>query len=182
MPFQYRKIPQELVQEVQSLWWDKVLVFRVHKAFPSGEKIILGNMADQVEQHSRPGCKTDLFLLCLPRMSEKRGSSSIWYLSKYSYSSSVPSTCIRQLYICTRQSNVIFLQNRNFRKAYKSQYLSNPDQLVIIIMAMEERLLPEDHGSQHTTEAPHVQADGRNKVNKQEPFQNFQREMESTNL
>ena len=47
---------------------------------------------------------------------------------------------------------------------------------------MEERLLPEDHGSQHTTEAPHVQADGRNKVNKQEPFQNSQREMESTNL
>ena len=33
-----------------------------------------------------------LFLLCLPRMSEKRGSSSIWYLSRYSYSSSVPST------------------------------------------------------------------------------------------
>ena len=29
---------------------------------------------------------------CRPRMSENRGSSSIWYLSKYSNSSSVPST------------------------------------------------------------------------------------------
>ena len=43
-----------------------------------------------------------------------------------------------------------------------THYLGNPDQLVIIIMPMEERFLPEDHGSQHTSEAPHVQADGRN--------------------
>lgn len=29
--------------------------------------------------------------------------------------------------------------------------------LVIVVMAMEERLLPEDHAGQHAAETPHVQ-------------------------
>lgn len=29
--------------------------------------------------------------------------------------------------------------------------------LVIVVMTMEERLLPEDHASQHTAKAPHIQ-------------------------
>ena len=52
------------------------------------------------------------------------------------------------------------------RKTYAFD-LCNPDKLVIVVMAMEERLLPKDHGSQHTTEAPHVQA-GKNRIIKQE--------------
>lgn len=30
--------------------------------------------------------------------------------------------------------------------------------LVIVVMTMEERLLPEDHTRQHTAQAPHVEA------------------------
>lgn len=30
--------------------------------------------------------------------------------------------------------------------------------LVIVVMTMEEGLLPEDHASQHTAKAPHIQA------------------------
>ena len=40
-----------------------------------------------------------------------------------------------------------------------SEYLSNPDKLVIVVVPMEKRLFPKDHGSQHTTQAPHVQTD-----------------------
>ena len=29
--------------------------------------------------------------------------------------------------------------------------------LVVVVMAMKEGLLPEDHASQHTTQAPHIQ-------------------------
>lgn len=29
--------------------------------------------------------------------------------------------------------------------------------LVIVVMAMEERLLPEDHAGQHAAQAPHIQ-------------------------
>lgn len=29
--------------------------------------------------------------------------------------------------------------------------------LVVVVMAVEERLLPEDHAGQHAAEAPHVQ-------------------------
>lgn len=30
--------------------------------------------------------------------------------------------------------------------------------LVIVVMTMEERLLPEDHTRQHTAQAPHIEA------------------------
>ena len=40
-----------------------------------------------------------------------------------------------------------------------SEYLSNPDKLVIVVVPVEKRLFPKDHGSQHTTQAPHVQTD-----------------------
>ena len=60
------------------------------------------------------------------------------------------------------------------------EYLCNPDKLIVVVMAMEERLFPvwetimheatnknvltkavlapENHGRQHTTKAPHVKA------------------------
>ena len=37
------------------------------------------------------------------------------------------------------------------------QNLCNSDQLIVIVMSMEERLLPEDHGRQHAPQRPHVQ-------------------------
>ena len=36
--------------------------------------------------------------------------------------------------------------------------LGYPDQLVVVVVSVEEGLLPEDHGGEHTAEAPHVQA------------------------
>ena len=39
----------------------------------------------------------------------------------------------------------------------RPEHLSNPDQLVVVVVSVEERFLPEDHGGEHTTQRPHVQ-------------------------
>lgn len=39
-----------------------------------------------------------------------------------------------------------------------SKHLGNPHQLVVIIVTVEKRLLPEYHGGEHAAEGPHVEA------------------------
>ena len=45
---------------------------------------------------------------------------------------------------------------RRYLRGY--QDLCNPDELVVVVVAVEEGLLPEDHGGEHTAQAPHIQA------------------------
>merc|ERR1719509_540652 len=52
--------------------------------------------------------------------------------------------------------NLVFVQV--FVELLCSENLGYPDQLVVVVMTVEERLLPEDHTCQHTPKAPHIQA------------------------
>lgn len=45
-----------------------------------------------------------------------------------------------------------------FIKFFGTQNLSDPDKLIVVIMTMEERFFPKDHGSQHAPQTPHIQA------------------------
>ena len=53
------------------------------------------------------------------------------------------------------QLNFVFIQVHE--KFVSTKHLAYFYQLVIIIVSMKERLLPEDHGRKHATETPHVQ-------------------------
>ena len=88
MMFQQKiiQLPQQLVKEVKCLRGHQMLVLTMNK--PARQKT--NKFAS--EKQCPLSDLSHLFLLCLPRMSENLGSSSIWYLSRYSYNSSVPNT------------------------------------------------------------------------------------------
>ena len=51
--------------------------------------------------------------------------------------------------------NVILVEV--FKQFLRAQYFGDPDQLIVVVVTMEERLFPEYHTRKHTAQRPHVQ-------------------------
>ena len=41
---------------------------------------------------------------------------------------------------------------------FSAEHLGYSDQLVVVVVTVKERLLPENHGGEHAAQGPHVQA------------------------